>query len=318
MLFRVFSLVVVAVAFLNHAIPSAQASPTGGLRQLDVAPDDAMFLAADAGTGAVYAFNEDGESLGVIGNGTSSSLYKRAGGCTAMDAKSAQSIPGWKDVAAVADRKWGTGSRTIVTNEKEYPQYPATICISTKPVDIAVNGEPKCSTNTQTVNGTFTGTSGSVELSVTTGTDYSVSTTTTEQTSFGIGVTYSAKFSIPEVAEIGGATTISTQIANSHGETTSGTSKHQVTTKVVANHADGKTCKLDLETKTCTTDGSAQVPFVAKGYVWFEYAEKIDGHYWWAVKIESVLYDDEDRSLYMKVDSVIGSETKSAYKAVCE
>ncbi|KAL1700347.1 hypothetical protein EV121DRAFT_214381 [Schizophyllum commune] len=317
MISRILSLVLVAVALFNYTVITAQASPTRESRQLDVAPDDTMFLAADAGTGAVYAFNEDGESLGVIGNDTSS-LSKRAGGCTAMDAKTAQSIPGWKEVAAVADRKWGTGSRTIVTNEKEYPQYPATICISTKPVDIAVNGKPKCSTNTQTVNGTFTGTSGSVELSVTTGTDYSVSTTTTEQTTFGIGVTYSAKFSIPEVAEIGGATTISTQIANSHGETTSGTSKHQVTTKVVANHADGKTCKLDLNTKTCTTEGSAQVPFVAKGYVWFEYADKIDGHYWWAVKIESVLYDDEDRSLYMKVDSVIGSETKSAYKAVCE
>ncbi|KAL1751488.1 hypothetical protein FB107DRAFT_251461, partial [Schizophyllum commune] len=124
--------------------------------------------------------------------------------------------------------------------------------------------------------------------------------------------------SSPEVAEFGGATTISTQVANSYGETTSGTSKHQVTTKIVANHAEGKTCKLDLETKTCTTEGSAQVPFVAKGYVWFEYAEKIDGHYWWAVQIESVLWDDEDRSLYMNVDSVIGSETKSAYKAVCE
>ena len=90
-----------------------------------------------------------------------------------------------------------------------------------------------------------------------------------EQTTFGIGVTYSAKFSIPEVVEFDGATTISTQVANSYGETyvcsgsrrgeadlhglysTSGTSKHQVTTKVVANHADGKTCKLDVRGMSC-------------------------------------------------------------------
>ena len=87
---RVLSLVVVAVAFLNHAIPTAQASPTRVLHRLDAAPDDAAFLAADAGTGVVYAFDQDGESLGIIGNGTSS-LSKRAGGCTAMDAKTAQS-----------------------------------------------------------------------------------------------------------------------------------------------------------------------------------------------------------------------------------
>ncbi|KAI5892382.1 uncharacterized protein SCHCODRAFT_02503789, partial [Schizophyllum commune H4-8] len=199
-------------------------------------------------------------------------------------------VPGWKKLAAAADKEFGKSSRTIITNEKEYPEKPATICIGTKPVDIAVNGKPKCSTNVQTVEGVIIGTSGSVELSVTTGTDYKVETTTTKQTSFGIGVTYGAKFSIPEVAEIGGSTTISTQVANSHGETyaTSGTSNHQVTTKVVATHADGKTCKLDismmtqLNTKTCTTEGSAQVPFVAKGWVWFEYSKKIDGHYWCA------------------------------------
>ncbi|KAL1728177.1 hypothetical protein EV714DRAFT_215633 [Schizophyllum commune] len=267
--------------------------------------------------GTFYAFNEHGESLGVMRNSTFSSLSPRAGGCTVMDAKTAQIIPGWKKLAAAADRQWGNSSRTIITNEKEYPENPATICISTKPVDIAVNGKPKCSTNTQTVDGVFTGTSGSVELSVTTGTDYKIETTTTKQTSFGIGVTYGASFSIPKVAEIGGSTTISTQVANSHGETTSGTSNHQVTTKIVANHADGKTCKLDLNTKTCTTEGSAQVPFIAKGWVWFEYTKKINGHYWWALNIEYIL-NDKERTLYMSVDSVIGSETKSAYKAVCK
>lgn len=42
-------------------------------------------------------------------------------------------------------------------------------------------GKPKCSTNTQTVEGVFSGTSGTVELSVTTGTDYKVETTTTNK-----------------------------------------------------------------------------------------------------------------------------------------
>ena len=88
---RVLSLVVVAVAFLNHAIPTAQASPTRVLHRLDAAPDDAAFLAADAGTGVVYAFDQDGENIGVIKNDSPSALSKRAGGCTAMDAKSAQS-----------------------------------------------------------------------------------------------------------------------------------------------------------------------------------------------------------------------------------
>ncbi|KAL1690573.1 hypothetical protein GGG16DRAFT_55294, partial [Schizophyllum commune] len=188
-------------------------------------------------------------------------------------------------LSEIADIEFSDGRRDIGTNEQEYPNFPATICIDTKPVDIAVRGkcEPKCSTNTQTVDGEFVGTSGTVELSVTTGTDYTIQTTTTQQTSFGIGVTYSAKFTISEVVEVGASTTFTAQVAN----TTTGTSKHQVTTKVVANHADGKTCKLDpqrtqLNTKTCTTEGAAQVPFIAKGFVWFKYVDKVRGHYWCA------------------------------------
>lgn len=93
-----------------------------------------------------------------------------------------------------------------------------------------------------------------------------------------------------------------------------------------------------LNTKTCTTEGSAQVPFIAKGWVWFEYTKKIDGHYWCAYRVSvrpankhftnlflytgalntEYILSDKERSLYMSVDSVIGSETKSAYKAVCK
>lgn len=71
-------------------------------------------------------------------------------------------VPGWKKLAAAADKKWGNSSRTIITNEKEvsihiafvydkisdfyseYPENPATICIGNKPVDIAVNGQCRC------------------------------------------------------------------------------------------------------------------------------------------------------------------------------
>ncbi|KAL1745597.1 hypothetical protein HDZ31DRAFT_63006 [Schizophyllum fasciatum] len=316
-------------------------------RQMEI-PDNADFLAADPDSGDVHAFDQAGDDLGILADNTvvslddedndietrafadfgaragprrmaraSFGLEARAGkGCTAMDAATVQTIPAWDKVVAIANERWGTGRRNIATNEKKWPQYPAVVCVDTKPVDIAINGKPQCRKHTQTANGVFNGTSGYVEISVTTGTDYKLETTTTKQTTFGIGVTYSAKFEIPAVAEIGGSTTLSSQISNSLGETTSSAANQQVTTKINAQHKDGQTCKVDLDVSECTTHGSAQVPFLAKGFVWFEYEDKVQGHYLWAVRVDHVLQEKE-RSLFMEVDSVVGSETKASYGAVC-
>ena len=81
----------IVVALAVHTIPAAQAFPTTGLRHLDAVPVDADILAADADTGIVYAFNKQGESLGVMANGTASPLSRRAGGCTTMDVKTVKS-----------------------------------------------------------------------------------------------------------------------------------------------------------------------------------------------------------------------------------
>lgn len=84
-------LFLVAVVLLQPEIFIAQASPTRELRRLDLMPRDATFLAADSGAGIIYAFNDHGDILGMLRNSTFSSLIPRAGGCTAMDAKTAQS-----------------------------------------------------------------------------------------------------------------------------------------------------------------------------------------------------------------------------------
>ncbi|KAL1682936.1 hypothetical protein EV122DRAFT_202574 [Schizophyllum commune] len=313
-----------------------------GLRVLEELPDDAAYGTIDESTGNVYPYAANGTALGVVvenGNGATdmagytggmdnggqdnstvpTALAPRAAqarGCTALDSRTVQTIafPGWKRLSGIADSQISNRARNIGTNEG--PDLPATICITTKPIDIAVNGKPKCSENTQSIQGHFNGTSGSVELSVTTGTDYRIESTTTRTTTFGLSVTYSATFGIPEVASVGASTTISSEFSNSYGETTAGSNLHQVTSKVNADHADGQRCKVDLNTKTCTTHGSANIPFIARGVVWFNYHDRVKGHYKWWYRMEEILSEDE-RSLFAQVESVLASETKAAYGVVC-
>ncbi|KAI5892072.1 uncharacterized protein SCHCODRAFT_02625221, partial [Schizophyllum commune H4-8] len=310
MVHRILSLVFVAIAIASHA---AQASPTPGLQVRDAntglhvldglavleeVPEEAAYGTVDESTGNIYPFAANGTALGVVvenGNGAtdmagytgdtdgmqdnSTALVSRAAqarGCTALDSKTVQTIPGWKRLSGLADSQISTRARNIGTNEG--PDLPATICITTKPIDIAVNGKPKCSDNNQSIEGHFVGTNGAVEFSVLTGMDATIQSTTTRTTTFGIGVTYGASFELPGVS-VGAETTISSEISNSYGETTSGSSLHQVTSKVTADHKDGQQCTINLNTKTCTTHGSANIPFIARGVVWFNYHDRVKGHY---------------------------------------
>ncbi|KAI5892076.1 uncharacterized protein SCHCODRAFT_02667612 [Schizophyllum commune H4-8] len=355
MVHRILSLVFVAIALAGHAAQAsptglvegantelhARDANTGlhvldGLAVLEEVPEDAAYGTVDESTGNIYPFAANGTALGVVvenGNGAtdmagytggtdgmqdnSTALVSRAAqarGCTALDSKTVQTLPGWKRLSGLADSQISTRARNIGTNEG--PDLPATICITTKPIDIAVNGKPKCSDNTQSIQGHFNGTSGSAEISVVTGTDYRIESTTTQTTTFGISLTYSASFEIPGVASVGASTTISSEIANSYGETTSGSSLHQVTSTVRADHKDGQQCKVNLNTKTCTTHGGANVPFIARGVVWFNYHDRVKGHYKWWYRMEDFLSESE-RSLFLHVESVIASETKASYGVVC-
>ncbi|KAI5834569.1 hypothetical protein K523DRAFT_347909 [Schizophyllum commune Tattone D] len=273
---RILSLVLVAgVATVLDADTGDRAldglRTLDGLRILEELSEDAEYGTVDESTGNVYPYAANGTALGVVvengngaadmagytggmdnGNGSGgqdnstvpTALVSRAAlarGCTALDSKT---FPAGRGSRASRIARISNRARNIRTNEG--PDLPATICITTKPVDIAINGKPVCSKNTQSIQGHFNGTSGYVELSVTTGTEYKVESTTTKTTTFGLSASYSATFGVPEVASVGASTTISSEISNSYGETTSGTSLHQVTSKVSANHKDGQKCRIDV------------------------------------------------------------------------
>ncbi|KAI5892582.1 uncharacterized protein SCHCODRAFT_02626523 [Schizophyllum commune H4-8] len=307
---RFLALVSLALALIVTATPTPE-------RRLTHVPREATKLAADPETGTIYLFNSRDEPIGSMDGEAAETIHRRAGGCSDISADEVQKLPGWGKLKDTANSMWGDYQREIKTNNPDFPDKPAAVCITNNDVDITINGDPQCTTQSQSIGGSVDGTNGTVMLQQTEGTVYTLETTTTTQASVALGISASATFKIPEVAEDTFSTSLTTTVTNTLGKTESSSSNQQTTSTVTAQQKDGQTCKLDFETKTCTTKGSGQLPFVASGWVWFVYKNKTKDHWNWALLMEAYL-DEGERSTYMNFDSAVGTETKSQYNVVCQ
>ena len=200
--------------------------------------------------------------------------------------------------------------------------------------DIAIDGDPECTTSTQTLSTGVKDTTGIATVSQVTGTSFSSSQTVTQEASISVGETVDVKVGIPEVADVTSSTSLTTTFTNSLSKTyvyippplpstltnpppsTTSTSNQQTTQTVAINIPKDSTCNITYKQTSCSTHGSGQVPFTATGWVWFEYDSKTEGHYKWALNMDNLLSDDE-RSSYMKFDSVVSTDTKGDYQADC-
>ncbi|KAL1693432.1 hypothetical protein GGG16DRAFT_49413 [Schizophyllum commune] len=293
------------------------AGPVIEERQLDAIPQEAKKLAVDDATNRIVVFDDADKYLGFIEPGsTTAAATRRAGGaCSALSADDAQKLPGWEKLKADAISRWGDGSWNIVTNDPDYPDSPASVCAQDAG-PVTVNGTPSCKSSTQTLDTTVTGTSGTATVSQITGTSYSAQQTVTQSSSLSIGESVTVKVGIPEVADVTAATTLETSFTNTLATTTTSESNQQTTQSVAIAVPDGKTCKISFKQTSCTTQGSGQVPFTATGWVWFEYNDRTQGHYKWALQMDGSL-SAEERSSYMKFDTVVATDTKGEYSANC-
>ncbi|KAL1662885.1 hypothetical protein GGF50DRAFT_58050 [Schizophyllum commune] len=280
---------VLTLLLLSLAMSLVAAAPAPE-RLLGHMPREATHGSVDPISGAVHVY-QDREYLGVMKGEAYSSVYPRGSDCTALDADTVQQLPGWNKLVDEANRRWGDGERDISTNEAE----------------------------SQSIGGDIIGTNGTVALSQTEGTSYTLETTTSRQVSVATDVSFEAKFKIGEIFEVGGGVSVTTTVQNSQGSSNSATNNQQTTQTITASQRDGQTCKLDFETKTCTTKGSGQLPFVGTGAVWFKYKDRdSNGHWMHWLRMDAFAPEESDRSLYMSFDALVNTETKSSYHVVCQ
>ncbi|KAJ6590153.1 hypothetical protein DFH09DRAFT_1140973 [Mycena vulgaris] len=294
----------------------ATASPVQLPRSFDNIPRGTNALAFDPETGSVFAYSRDGSSLGHVNQPAAAS--KRAGGtCSNLGPNDLKELAGWGLVEAQAKANWGNGKYNLATNIANEEDYAAIACVSDDTAMITVNGKPSCVTTSQTSSGTLVGTSGTVTLSALEGTSSTTTLTTTKTSAWSLGVSVAANIGIPNIVDT--TTTISTSVTvtNSLSTAVTTTSNNQQTQTISMAAADGATCKLTFNSKSCTGSGNGSIVMTAKGWAWFQFVNKVQGHYYWALNIESYIPDASQRSSSIDFTAAISATNDSEYTGTC-
>ncbi|KAJ7100518.1 hypothetical protein C8R44DRAFT_642060 [Mycena epipterygia] len=288
-------------------------------------PRDATHLALDEEAREIIAFSRRGETLGRFAflNGSDVDVSRRAttGACADMSSDDVQKLPGWNTLKSAAEKNWGTGSYNVVTNDKDYPDQPAQSCASTEVVPIVPDGTPSsaqsCTTQSSKGDGQQVGTSGTIALTHSEGTSSSTTTTVTKTSSIAVGVSVAATIGFPDIADVTSTFTFTGTFTNTLSTATESKSDQTSSSTVTQTNAAGKTCHLEFTTQSCTITGSGKVRMLGTGWVWFEYNDKTQGHYKWALSIDSTLTNQDDRSSFIEFKSTTGTTTTSNYQGVC-
>ncbi|KAF8161723.1 hypothetical protein K438DRAFT_2025666 [Mycena galopus ATCC 62051] len=314
-MYRTYALIIFLLA-LAVTPPPATASPLQLPRSFNSLPNGTHALAFDFDTGSVSAYAHDGAFLGHV-NQTAAVLKRTDGACSNLSPGDLTALAGWSQVTAQAKANWGSGGYTLATNINNEADYPAIACVSDDTSVVTVNGDPSCDTSTQTSSGTLVGTSGSVTLSALEGTSSSTTITTTKTSDWSLGVSVAATISIPDIVDA--TTTASTTISltNSLSNAVTTASNNQQTQTITMNAADGVTCSLTFTSKSCTGSGTGSIAMVAQGWAWFEYTKKVNGHYFWALDIETYIPDPSQRSSSIDFTAAISATNDSQYNGTC-
>ncbi|KAJ7817280.1 hypothetical protein B0H14DRAFT_1388521 [Mycena olivaceomarginata] len=295
----------------------ATASPLQLPRAFDSLPSGTHALAFDPESGSVSSYAHDGTFLGRV-NQTALAPSKRADGtCTNLSPDDLKGLEGWSLVTDQAAKNWGNGKYNLATNIDNEANYPATACVSEETAKVTINGDPSCVTSTQSSSGTLVGTSGSVALSALEGTSSSTTITTTKTSDWSAGVSVSASISIPDIVDVTTTATTSISITNSLSNAVTTTSNNQQTQTITMAAADGATCSLKFTSKSCTGSGKGSIVMVATGWAWFEYSSKVDGHYYWALNIETAIPDASQRSSSIDFTAALSATNDSNYNGTC-
>ncbi|KAG7441272.1 uncharacterized protein BT62DRAFT_974993 [Guyanagaster necrorhizus] len=282
-------------------------------------PRNVSHIAVDEAKGHYLAFKRDGSLYGRYPVNADSNNFERraASQCAQLSVAEAQTLSGWDAIVQYANDNWGDGSRNIVTNPSDYVSQPAQVCITDDVVQLSFSGNPVCQTQTTSTGGTLVGTSGQVQIAVSQGFTSDSSYTISSASTIGTSTTLSVQVGIPEVADVNAAFTVSADVTDTTSSTFDASYNDVNTVTLTINADEGKTCSAETSTKTCNTQATGNIRYLASGWVWFNYDSQTQGHYKWAVNIESVLTNQDDRSSFAEFKGSMVANTQTSYAGSC-
>ncbi|ESK89432.1 hypothetical protein Moror_16151 [Moniliophthora roreri MCA 2997] len=277
-------------------------------------------IAVDEDAGQYLAFESDGTLYGTypIDNSPTVQSERRAAGlCTQLSADDAKRLPGWSLIENHANEKYGKGSRNIVTNPPEYLDRPAHVCVNGDPIPVRMTDEPNCMAQNVEGQGIAVGTSGYVELEVTNGFKSESSLTVTQVATIGLSSTIGVQLGFEGVGDVSSSFTASAEITNEDTRTFSSSYSTEVKQKLRYEAPEGEMCHVNMDVSTCTLQVEGRIPYTADGFVWFNYNKRTKGHYKWAVNIETVVPNIEDRSSFLEFRGSATSNIHLNYTVEC-
>ncbi|KAJ7490779.1 hypothetical protein FB451DRAFT_1389542 [Mycena latifolia] len=189
----------------------------------------------------------------------------------------------------------------------QYADQPAQSCASTDVVPIVLDGSPSaagsCNTQTSKGDGQEVGANGTISLMHSEGTSSSTTSTVTKTSS---RVEVVATVSFPEIVDITSKFTLTGTFTNTLSTATETKSDQTSSATVTQNNVAGKTCHLE----TCTVTGTGKLRMLGTGWVWFEYNDKTQDHYKWALNIDQTLTNQDDRSTFIEFKTSTGRRAR--------
>ncbi|KAI3608187.1 hypothetical protein WG66_006590 [Moniliophthora roreri] len=283
-------------------------------------PRTVTHIAVDEDAGQYLAFEGDGTLYGTysIDNSTTVQSERRAAGiCTQLSADDAKKLHGWNLIENYANENWGTGSRNIVTNPPEYLDRPAHVCVDGDPIPVRMTDDPNCLAHNIKGKGKLAGSSGFAEVEVTNGFKSESSLTVTQVATIGVSNTIGVQLGFEGVADVSEEFTVSTEITNEDTKTFSSEYSTEESFILHYNAPEGKMCHANMNVSTCILQVEGKVPYTAEGWVWFNYEKKTEGHLKWAVNIEGVVPNVDDRSSFLEFRGSTTSDTHLDYTVEC-
>ncbi|KAL0570971.1 hypothetical protein V5O48_010989 [Marasmius crinis-equi] len=276
-------------------------------------------LAHDEENDLILAYRRDGllvDTYPAEEAGVDWGLGKRAAGsCSSVTLEELKQLPDYKLIEQYADKNFGTGSRNVVVNPKEYADRPAQSCVDGS-VSFAYTGDPKCTTQSSESSGSLVGTSGSVSIKTIQGFQSKASFTTTQSSKLSTSAHFSASAGFAKIAEVSADFSFSSEFFNSNTQVTSSNINNQNEISIEMKAAQGKQCKISNTVKSCTVQAKGALKLKATGYVWFNYNDKQKGHFKWAAHMDEIL-NDAQRTSPMQLTGDVQAETKSAFAGKC-
>jgi hypothetical protein len=246
---------------------------------------------------------------------------KPASRCSTLDEDDVRSLPGWPKVEKYISDTWGNGNFTFKVNPSNYRDKPGTLCI-VDPVHIKPSGVHKCMSKRVGIRPK----KGTRVVDVEFGYRNIGHWNITRVASAAHAELFLGHF---KVAELG---FMDARAINGLGEFVN--APHNSFTTVASNMTYRKTeltslkdqvCSATIQQRECRVASAGRIQLVATGYLWitFETARTPIGnpnggkHRRYAVKIEEVLNDAPDRSVWIDYEGVISATTRTDYFNEC-